>query len=130
MGPVRLRIGLLELAEGLVRGQEGLLLQSRGQGLPMKLSGSTARVLPARGQLLSDRGLHTLMRLDVMRTSDEQLWCMHRWRGTTCLCTCPPPHLLVVHAPVLEAGCHVDAIASVLDMLWCMHRWQEHAVLA
>jgi len=32
--PIRLQRGLLELAEGLVRRQEGLLLQDAGQGLP------------------------------------------------------------------------------------------------
>merc|ERR1719343_1261156 len=32
--PLRLQRRLLKLAEGLVRGQEGLLLQHAGQGLP------------------------------------------------------------------------------------------------
>merc|ERR1711933_56346 len=44
--PIRLRCGLLELAEGLVGGEEGFLLPHAGQGLPADCAADAA---PAAG---------------------------------------------------------------------------------
>jgi len=40
--PIRLRCGVLELAEGLVRGKEGFLLQHAEQGLPADCAADAA----------------------------------------------------------------------------------------
>merc|ERR1711972_650593 len=104
--PIRLQRGLLELAEGLVRRQEGILLQDCGQGLPFDsppwpddivavrlqcwvpwvlplpdqavVREQARLVLPAHGPWLPDHA-PALMRRDEMLTS-EQLWRTYRWR--------------------------------------------------
>merc|ERR1712137_1513127 len=106
-------------------------LQSRRQGLPMRLSGCHAQVLQAQGQWLSDRGLHTLMRLDVMRISESGGAVVENalvaWHNVLA----PARHDIFLSCLLLlSTGCHVFAGATFLDLLWCMHRWQEHAVLA
>merc|ERR1712060_752977 len=110
--PLRLQRRLLKLAAGLVRGQEGLLLQDAGQGLPAHSAAGAANAAPTNDFL----AIRLQCRVPWVLPLPDQAVVREQARM-----------VLPAHGPWLpdDASSLRNVTVICLEPLWCMRRWQE-----
>merc|ERR1712061_873503 len=136
-------------------GQEGLLLQDAGQGLPahgatgatnaaptndllaIRLQCRVPWVLPLPDQAVVREQARMVLPAHgpwlpndasslMLRNVIEQWWCLRRWQEQPS-CSIAPSSSACSQSPGI---CHADPLKTVFEQWWCMHRRRKHAVLA